>query len=125
MQRHVENKFRNAFGWGILALLAVLFALTAGHDINAMAIYDSKGDLLSAQNGTGLGFMIAVTIFSVLFILFALDFVLAGNKFDENDEKKLRTFAAMCRGRGYSRAEITSLLAKHGWNEAEIKNYLN
>ena len=125
MQRHVEHKFRNAFGWGVVALLVSLFALSAGHDINAMAIYEDKGDILSSETGTGLGFMIVVTIFAVLFVLFAFDFILSENKFNENDEKKLRTFAAMCRGRGYSTKEVTALLTKNGWDEAEIENYLN
>jgi len=125
MQRRVEHKFRNAFAIGIIALLVSFFALVAGKGINAMAIYEDRGALLSSETGTGLGFMIVVTFVSVLFVLFALDFVIAEDKFDEKDEKKLRAFAAMCRGRGYSKEEITTLLTKNGWNKTEIKNYLN
>jgi len=125
MQRHIERKFRNSFIIGVIALLAVTFALVTGRGINAMAIYEEKGTILSAQTGTGLGFMIVVTIFSVMFALFALDFIIAGGNVDESAEKRLREFAAKCRGRGYSKEETISLLAKHGWDEAEIKDYLN
>jgi len=125
MQRHVERKFRNAFTVGIIALLAVSFALSAGHNINTMAIYEEKGAILSAETGTGLGFMMVITFISILFVLLTLDFIIAENKFDENDEKELRTFAAMCRGRGYTKEEIVNLLAKRGWDESEIENYLN
>jgi len=125
MQRHAEHKFRNAFSIGLIALLLVLLVSTMGHDINAMAIYNEEGDVLSAENGIGIGLMVVVSFISVLFVLSAMDFMIAENKFNEKDEKKLRAFAAMCRGRGYSRDEITNLLAKHGWKETEIKNYLN
>jgi len=125
MQRHVEHKFRNAFAIGIIALLAVSFALVSGRGINTMAVYEGKGDILSAETGTGLGFMIVVTFVSVLFVLFALDFIIAGDKFDEREEKNLRDFAARCRGRGYSKEETSALLAKYGWKRIEIENYLN
>ena len=91
MQRHVEHKFRNAFTIGLIALLVISLALVAGRGINTMAIYDDKGELLSAGTGIGVGFMIIITIASILFVIFTLDFIIAENKFNENDEKKLRT----------------------------------
>jgi hypothetical protein len=125
MQRHVEQKFRNAFAFGLIALIVTSFALISRRGINAMAIYEGRASFLPAATGNELVFIIFITIASVSFILFALDFVISGVKFDENKEKRLREFAARCRGRGYSRDEISNLLLRYGWKESEIKNYLN
>lgn len=125
MQRHVEHRFDRAFAWGIIALLTVMLFSSIGHGINAMAVYEEKGEVLSEGGGIGIGFMVVVTIASILFVVSAFDFIISENKFNEEDEKKLRVFAARCRGRGYSREQIHSILVKHGWNEREINSYLN
>ena len=125
MQRHVKHKFENAFGWGIVALLVVCFALVSGNGINTMAIYEDNAQSLSPQTGTGIGFMIAVTIASILFVVYAFDFAIVGHKLKEEEENKIRVFAAQCRGRGYSKERIITLLAEHGWDAKEIKTYLS
>lgn len=125
MQKHIENKFRNALNIGIIALLVVSFALISGNGINTMAFYEGNAESLAPRSGTGFGFIIAVTIASILFVMYAFDFIVSRKNFNEEEEKKLRLFAARCRGRGYSREEVINLLARHGWKENIIKRYLN
>jgi hypothetical protein len=65
MQRHVKKKFERAFSWGIVALLTVMLFLSMGRGINAMAVHEEKGEILSEGGGVGIGFIIVVTFISL------------------------------------------------------------
>jgi len=123
MQGHIREKFESAMFMGIIAILVVTLLFVVGHDINTRAIAEN-GENLSVKSVKGVGFMVVVTIASLLFVITTFMFIISRVKSNRDEELKLKMFVLQCMKRGYSREEAIGLLTERGWTREYIESCL-